>query len=97
MDDEDLEWLSTFNSKAEGGSGEPSSSPLRETGNHNQPMSAGRERRTKGKDREKEPPVVMRISEDVFEYVMGMMEKYTEDNVPTLHTVSKSYIIKSGS
>lgn len=77
----------------------PSSSPKREK--ENIPLSSGpRERRNKGKDRDKADKDgnagpgasgkqdVSSISEDVFEYVMGVMEKYTEDTVPTLHTVS---------
>lgn len=107
MDEEDEKWLTTFNSKAEGGSGSGGgsgagegassapvavNSPLRETSGHNQPPnSTGRERRQKGKDKEREkeaPPSALFISEDLFEYVMGMLEKYTEDTVPMLHTVS---------
>lgn len=95
MDEEDETWLTGFNSKAEGGSGGNESvvaSPLRETGGHNQaPVSAGRERRMKGKDKEKEKesaPSPVYISEDLFEYVMGMLEKFVDDMIPTLHTVS---------
>lgn len=98
MDEEDEVWLTGFNSKAEGGSGggggggstEPMASPLRETSGHNQaPVSAGRERRMKGKDKEKDtPPSPVFISEDLFEYVMGMLEKFVDDTIPTLHTVS---------
>lgn len=91
MDDEDVKWLEGFNSKAEGGSG---SGPAAGTnvGEASSPLN-GRERR-KGKDKEKEkekesvPLTPLTISEDVFEFVMGMMEKYTEDTVPMLHTVS---------
>jgi enhancer of polycomb-like protein len=95
MDEEDEKWLNAFNAKAEGASGgagtETVSSPLRETSGHNQPLSAGRERRIKGKDREREkdaPLTSLSISEDIFEYVMGMLEKYAEDTIPMLHTVS---------
>jgi enhancer of polycomb-like protein len=96
MDEDDEKWLNAFNAKAEGGSGgggDTVSSPLRETSGHNQPISAGRERRIKGKEREKEretPITSLSISEDIFEYVMGMMEKYVEDTIPMLHTVSPS-------
>lgn len=97
MDEDDEKWLTGFNSKAEGASGsEPAASPLRETGGHNQPpVSGGRERRMKGKDKEKEkeaPPSPLHISEDLFEYVMGMLEKYADDTIPTLHTVSPTSV-----
>lgn len=100
MDEDDEVWLTGFNSKAEGGSGgagagsgpgsEAVSSPLRETSGHNQaPPSAGRERRMKGKDKEKDSlPSPVYISEDIFEYVMGMLEKFVDDTIPALHTVS---------
>jgi hypothetical protein len=29
------------------------------------------------------------ISEDHFEFIMGVLEKNVEDNVPMLHTVSR--------
>jgi enhancer of polycomb-like protein len=95
LDDEDLIWLRGFNAKAEGSSGGESSmgvalSPLRESRGDNSmpPPSLGRPSRGKGKEKEKEgpaPPVF--ISEDTFEYVMGVLEKHAEDAVPTLHTV----------
>jgi hypothetical protein len=53
-------------------------------------LTAGRERRGKGKEKEKDrdtPLTTLSISEDTFEYVMGMMEKYVEDEIPMLHTV----------
>jgi enhancer of polycomb-like protein len=86
MDDEDARWLGAFNAKAEGTSGE--GSPVREK--ENIPLSAGRERRTKGKDKEKEAnvPATINITEDTFEYIMGVLEKHAEDSVPMLHTVS---------
>lgn len=87
MDDEDMRWLNGFNSKAEGGSG--SSATANGGGADAGSPLNGRERRIKGKDREKEAPTTLTISEDVFEYVMGMMEKFTEDTVPMLHTVSR--------
>lgn len=95
MDEEDEKWLTGFNAKAEGASGtETASSPLRETSTPNQPLSA-RERRGKGKEKEKERdvPTILSISEDIFEYVMGMMEKYVEDTIPMLHTVSHSGLV----
>jgi len=97
MDEDDEKWLTGFNAKAEGASGtEPASSPLRETSTPNQPL-APRERRTKGKDKEKERdvPTTLTISEDTFEYVMGMMEKYVEDMIPMLYTVSPSRALRA--
>ena len=105
MDDEDERWLADFNGKQQGGSGsggvgngaDPGASPVREKeGKENVPVSAGRERRGKGKDKEKEreqaaPPPPLVITEEAFEYVMGVLEKYTDDNVPTLHTVSSDH------
>jgi len=92
LDDEDLEWLRGFNSKAEGssGSGDVGASPLREkVGENTMPPPAGRPSRGKGKEKEKDgpaPPVF--ISEDTFEYIMGVLEKNAADSVPMLHTVS---------
>lgn len=94
MDDKDMEWLTAFNAKAEGGSGENAAqSPLKDSKVDNTmppPSSLGRPRREKGKEKEKEEKVLtpVFISEDVFEYIMGVLEKHTEDNVPMLHTVS---------
>ncbi len=90
MDDEDERWLTAFNAKAEGPSGDPVQSPLRESHGQNRmpPPSAGRPSRNKGKDREKETPAPVFIFEDTFEYVMGVLEKHAEDSVPMLHTVS---------
>ncbi|ODO00149.1 hypothetical protein I350_06774 [Cryptococcus amylolentus CBS 6273] len=76
MDDADVKWLSDFNSKAEGSSGEVKSE-----------KEQGRGLRAKGKEKEKgDAPPPLSISEDVFEYIMGVFDKYTEDNVPMLHT-----------
>lgn len=78
MDDEDMEWLSSFNSKAEGGSGGRSvpTSPVQ-----------GRNERRKGKEKEKtDAPTSLTIDEDTFEYIMGVLEKHCEDTVPMLHT-----------
>jgi enhancer of polycomb-like protein len=100
-DDEDLVWLKGFNLKAEGssggdgasgsGSGSIAQSPLRESrSGENAMFPPGRPSRGKGKEREKDgpaPPVY--ISEDTFEYVMGVLEKNAEDSVPTLHTVGR--------
>lgn len=85
MDDEDEKWLSNFNAKAEGASGDPAQSPVRDS---HTTSNIGRPKRDKGKDREKETPAPVFISEDTFEYVMGMLEKYTEESVQMLHTVS---------
>jgi enhancer of polycomb-like protein len=77
MDDEDEAWLKEFNSKAEGGSASTPTSPVQ-----------GRnERRTKGKEKEKgDGPSSLFITEDTYEYIMGVLEKHTEDTVPMLHT-----------
>jgi enhancer of polycomb-like protein len=93
MDDEDARWLGAFNAKAEGTSGE--GSPVREK--ENIPLSAGRERRTKGKDKEKEAnvPATLNITDDTFEYIMGVLEKHAEDSVPMLHTVSRDDVFLS--
>jgi len=93
MDDRDEEWLTAFNAKAEGGSGESTLSPLKDSKVDNAmppPPSLGRPKREKGKEKEKEEKVLtpINISEDVFEFIMGMLEKNAEDNVPMLHTVS---------
>ena len=100
MDDRDEAWLTAFNAKAEGGSGENGSngsaqSPLKESKAENAmppPPTIGRPRREKGKEKDKEekPHSPVFISEDVFEYIMGVLEKHTEDNVPMLHTVSRA-------
>ena len=89
MDDEDELWLKNFNSKAEGSS---ATSPLRETRGENTmgpPTSSGRPRRDKGKDKDaSHPPAPLFISEDSFEFVMGVLEKHADDNIPTLDMVS---------
>ncbi len=94
MDDEDAKWLTGFNSKAEGTSGDVALSPLRESHGpiQMQPPSAGRPSRNKGKDREKDTPAPVFISEDTFEYVMGVLEKHAEDSVPMLHTVGPALL-----
>ncbi|WVW84986.1 hypothetical protein I302_107022 [Kwoniella bestiolae CBS 10118] len=65
------------------------STPLKESTNQ-PPSSAGRGMRAKGKEKEKEKneglPTSLFISEDTFEYIMGVLEKYAEDSVPMLHT-----------
>ncbi|WVQ65343.1 uncharacterized protein L199_003519 [Kwoniella botswanensis] len=95
MDDKDYKWLNEFNSKQEGSSGTANSpqTPLKEFTNGNQPQpptSAGRGMRAKGKEKEKDKhdgiPTSLFISEDTFEYIMGVLEKYAEDSVPMLHT-----------
>lgn len=82
MDERDEAWLHEFNSKEEGTSG-----VKQETagGNAKSAKSRGKE---KDKKDDKEGTGALKISEDVFEYVMGMLELWTEKNVPMLHTVS---------
>lgn len=93
MDDEDVEWLNCFNSKAEGssgigGDGSLTSPATNGHANGNGHTSQGRPVRIKGKEREKaETPAPLFIPEDVFEYVMGVLEKHVEDSFPALHTV----------
>lgn len=108
MDEEDDRWLNEFNGKMEGSSGSQGVADSGKQvevvgvttaeGKENQPLN-GRERR-KGKDKEKErkdekdeKPSPLVIHEDIFEYVMGVFEKYTDDTVPTLHTVSLLVIV----
>lgn len=86
MDERDEAWLREFNSKQEG-----SSSVKQESfanGNVNGKESAkSKKGKEKDKKDEKEGTGALKISEDVFEYVMGMLEHWIEKNVPMLHTV----------
>ncbi|WVF68779.1 hypothetical protein IAT40_003551 [Kwoniella sp. CBS 6097] len=98
MDDKDVKWLNEFNAKAEGSSGangangDVKGSPQTSTGkdgqNATQSPSIGRGMRAKGKEKEKSEnvPTHLFISEDTFEYIMGVLEKFAEDSVPMLHT-----------
>ncbi|WWC71031.1 uncharacterized protein I206_104984 [Kwoniella pini CBS 10737] len=97
MDDKDYKWLNEFNSKQEGSSGSTATAtspqtPFKETNGNapNHTPSAGRGMRAKGKEKEKDKsdgvPTSLFISEDTFEYIMGVLEKYAEDSVPMLHT-----------
>ena len=87
MDDRDEEWLTSFNAKAQGGSGE--NGEVKTENGTSGPPSAGRPSRNKGKDKDRESsvPAPLFISEDLFEFIMGVLEKHTEDSVPMLHTV----------
>lgn len=105
MDDRDEQWLASFNAKAEGSSGSggdaaAGQSPLRDSNVDNTmpPPSGGRPRREKGKEKEKEDKVLtpVYISEDNFEFIMGVLEKNAEDNVPMLHTVSRESTHQGG-
>lgn len=101
MDDEDEKWLSDFNGKQQGGSGSSGQvdSPAREGKENVVPVSASRERRGKGKDREKDkdaiqtPPPPLVITEDAFEFVMGMLEKYADEVTPPIHTVRFFFLL----
>jgi enhancer of polycomb-like protein len=73
LDERDDEWLKNSNRIARGESTNGSAS------------DAGRTSR-KGKGRESEE-IVPVISEDEFELVMALMEKWTDERFPTLHTV----------
>lgn len=79
LDERDDEWLKNNNRLARGeGPSTPSGiAPTSESGRT----------RGKGKGRESEEIVVPVISEDEFELVMALMEKWTDEKVPTLHTV----------
>ena len=88
MDDEDERWLSTFNNKMEGSSGSAGMDEKEGKENkENMPVGGTPAGRRKGKDKVEEKPAPLNISEDTFEFVMGVLEKYTEDVVPSLHTV----------
>lgn len=70
-----MRFLEGYNEKEEGSSSD---------------AHGGRPVRGKGKDKEKtEGNGPIKMSEDLFEYIMGMMELWTEKNVPMLHTVRK--------
>jgi enhancer of polycomb-like protein len=83
MDERDEVWLNEFNSKEEGTSG-VKQEPNVNGAHGNNAKSA----KSRGKEKDKEGTGALKISEDVFEYVMGMLELWTEKNVPMLHTVS---------
>jgi enhancer of polycomb-like protein len=89
MDERDEAWLSEFNSKQEG-----TSSVKQEPYANGAPngKETGKSKKGKEKDRkdDKEGTGALKISEDVFEYVMGMLEHWTEKNVPMLHTVCRA-------
>lgn len=97
MDDDDIQWLTSFNAKAEGSSGggaEGAASPAVNGHNNGTTPNQGRGMRVKGKEREKaETPAPLCISEDTFEFVMGVLEKHAEDTIPMLHTVSENGLI----
>jgi enhancer of polycomb-like protein len=89
MDDEDERWLSAFNGKMEGSSGTAGAGANGAAeGKENMPLGATPSKGKKGKDKAEEKPAPMNISEDTFEFVMGVLEKHAEDALPTLHTVS---------
>lgn len=88
MDERDEAWLNEFNSKEEGTSGVKQEPNSNGTPNGNNTKSAKSRGKEKDKKADKEGTGALKISEDVFEYVMGMLELWTEKNVPMLHTVS---------
>ena len=77
MDERDAAWLEQHNQHARGegtstsGGGSAQASPRRSS--------------KKGKEPEDFSPIVM--TEDEFELVMGLFEKYTSDHLPYLHLV----------
>ena len=80
MDERDAAWLEQHNQQARGegtsasGSGSAQTSPRRSS--------------KKGKEPEDFSPIAM--TEDEFELVMGLFEKYTSDHLPYLHLVRVS-------
>lgn len=85
LDERDDEWLSAHNRHARGEGTSASAAASSSTGD------AGRGSRGKGKGRESNEkgdggaaPI---ISEDEFELVMAVMERWTDEQRPTLHTV----------
>lgn len=85
LDERDDEWLQANNRVARG-EGTSASGAAGSTS----PSDAGRGLRAKGKDREREKEDLLApaMSEDDFELVMALMERWTDEKVPTLHTVS---------
>lgn len=88
MDERDEEWLKEFNAKQEGSSSVKQEPYANGTSNG---KDGGKSKKGKEKDKkdDKEGTGALKISEDVFEYVMGMLELWTEKNVPMLHTVCR--------
>jgi hypothetical protein len=84
MDDADVAWLKAFNAKEEG----TSEGAVAAANASPSSIVNGVKTKLKGKDKEKEANGPLKISEDEFEYVMGMLELWTDRNVPMLHTVS---------
>ena len=94
MDERDLEWLEKNNQEARGegtsAQSQASATSTRHSG-----------RTTKGKGKEPETAQPIHISEDDFELVMGLFEKFTHDNTPFLHVVSgrnfctRDYVLNS--
>lgn len=72
LDERDDEWLRDNNRMARG---EGTSS------------AAGTPNGSRAKGKEKEEIVVPAMTEDEFELVMGLMERWTDEKYPTLHTV----------
>lgn len=78
LDEHDDEWLKENNRLARGEG----------TSANGAAGAAGLNGAARPKGKEKEEVVVPVISEDDFELVMGLMEKWTDEKLPTLHTVS---------
>lgn len=98
MDERDEVWLNEFNSKEEGTSSVKQEPNANGTANGNHGVN-GKSAKSKGKEKDKKDDKdgtgALKISEDIFEYVMGMLELWTEKNVPMLHTVSSSLPLSS--
>lgn len=81
LDERDDEWLRDNNRMARG---EGTSA-----------NGAGTPNGARAKGKEKEEIVVPAMTEDEFELVMGLMEKWTDEKYPTLHTVRPPSLSRS--
>lgn len=79
MDERDVAWLDKHNSAAKGeGTSSSAGSPDR-----------SRTAKTRGKDISAEQPSFV-ITENEFEFAMGLFEKITDEKCPYLHLVCSS-------
>lgn len=92
MDERDMSWLHEFNSKEEGTSS-VKQEPVANGSTNGKEGVNGKSAKSKGKERDKKEDkdgtAALKISDDLFEYIMGMLELWTEKNIPMLHTVSR--------
>ncbi|KAJ9101765.1 hypothetical protein QFC21_003104 [Naganishia friedmannii] len=89
MDERDMSWLHEFNSKEEGTSS-VKQEPKTNGSTNGKEGTNGKSAKSKGKERDKKEDkdgmAALKISDDLFEYIMGMLELWTEKNIPMLHT-----------